>query len=175
MGGGFIGGGGIDLNPEIEELFALDFAGGTVVHITSGFSALAGAMILGRRLGYGKVPIPEPHNIPMVVLEQAILWFGWFGFNAGSEVMVDGITVSAWVVTNTATGMATITWVLMSWAHTGKPSIVGAFATGAVAGLVAITPFLGWVGPMAAIIIGIAAGTVCWCRFGSFQECKKVG
>ena len=170
-GGGFIGGGGIDLIPEVEEAsFALDFAGGTVVHITSGFSALAGAMILGRRLGYGKVPM-EPHNIPMVVLGAAILWFGWFGFNAGSEVMVDGITVSAWVVTNTATGMATITWVLMSWAHTGKPSIVGA-ATGAVAGLVAITPASGWVGPMAAIIIGIAAGTVC---YGSvaFKNARK--
>ena len=97
----------------------------------------------------------------MVVLGAGILWFGWFGFNAGSEVMVDGITVSAWTVTNTATGMAAVTWVLMSWAHTGKPSIVGA-ASGAVAGLVAITPASGWVGPMAAIIIGIAAGTVCY-------------
>ena len=150
----------------------LDFAGGTVVHISSGFAALAGALVLGRRLGYGKVPM-EPHNIPMVVLGAGILWFGWFGFNAGSEVMVDGITVSAWTVTNTATGMAAITWVLMSWAHTGKPSIVGA-ASGAVAGLVAITPASGWVGPMAAIIIGIAAGTVCY-ACNRIQECTQMG
>lgn len=159
-GGGYIGGGSLDLDPDLSPSYALDFAGGTVVHISSGFSALAAALLLGRRLGYGKVPM-EPHNIPMVVLGASILWFGWFGFNAGSEVMVDGITVSAWVVTNIATGMATVTWILMSWAHTGKPSIVGA-ATGAVAGLVTITPASGWVGPMAAIIMGIAAGTVCY-------------
>ncbi len=159
-GGGYIGGGSLDLDPDLSPSYALDFAGGTVVHITSGFSALACALILGRRLGYGKVPM-EPHNIPLVILGASILWFGWFGFNAGSEVMVDGITVSAWTVTNTATGMASITWLLMSWAHTGKPSIVGA-ATGAIAGLVAITPASGWVGPMASIIIGIAAGTVCY-------------
>ena len=159
-GGGYIGGGSLDFNPDLSPSYALDFAGGTVVHISSGFTALAGALVLGRRLGYGKVPM-EPHNVPMVVLGASILWFGWFGFNAGSEVMADGITVSAWTVTNTATGMAVVTWLLMSWAHTGKPSIVGA-ATGAVAGLVAITPASGWVGPMAAIIIGIAAGTVCY-------------
>ena len=117
-GGGYIGGGSIDLDPNLSPSYALDFAGGTVVHITSGFAALAGALVLGRRLGYGKVPM-EPHNIPMVVLGASILWFGWFGFNAGSEVMVDGITVSAWTVTNTATGMSSVTWVLMSWAHTG--------------------------------------------------------
>jgi ammonium transporter, Amt family len=159
-GGGYIGGGALDLNPDLSPSFALDFAGGTVVHITSGFAALAGALVLGRRLGYGKVPM-EPHNIPFVVLGASILWFGWFGFNAGSEVMVDGITVSAWVVTNTATGMAVVTWILMAWAHTGKPSVVGA-ASGAIAGLVCITPAAGWVGPMAAIIIGIAAGSVCY-------------
>ncbi len=159
-GGGYIGGGAIDLNPDLSPSFGLDFAGGTVVHITSGFSALAGALVLGRRLGYGKVPM-EPHNIPMVILGASLLWFGWFGFNAGSEVGVDGVTVSAWTVTNTATGMAALTWVLMSWAHTGKPSIVGA-ASGAVAGLVAITPASGFVGPMASIIIGIACGTICY-------------
>jgi len=169
-GGGYLGGGSIDLNPDLSPSFALDFAGGTVVHITSGFAALAGALVLGRRLGYGKVPM-EPHNVPMVVLGASILWFGWFGFNAGSEVMVDGITVSAWTVTNTATGMASVTWLLMSWAHTGKPSIVGA-ATGAVAGLVAITPASGWVGPMAAIIIGIAAGTVCYGAV-AFKNARK--
>ncbi|KAG2479332.1 MAG: Ammonium transporter [Nitrosopumilales archaeon] len=167
-GGGFIG--NLDFDPDLSPSYGLDFAGGTVVHITSGFSALAAALVLGRRLGYGKVPM-EPHNVPMVVLGASILWFGWFGFNAGSEVMVDGITVSAWTVTNTATGTAAITWLLMSWAHTGKPSIVGA-ATGAVAGLVAITPASGWVGPMAAFIIGVAAGTIC---FGSvaFKNARK--
>ena len=169
-GGGFIGGGGLDLNPDLYPDYALDFAGGTVVHISSGFAALAGALVLGRRLGYGKVPM-EPHNIPMVVLGASILWFGWFGFNAGSEVQVDGITVSAWTVTNTATGMAAVTWILVSWAHTGKPSIVGA-ASGAVAGLVAITPASGFVGPMAAIIIGIAAGTVCYGAI-SFKNTRK--
>ena len=159
-GGGFIGGGWIDLNPDLSPSFALDFAGGTVIHVTSGFAGLAGAMVLGRRLGYGKVPM-EPHNIPLIVLGASILWFGWFGFNAGSELMADGVAVMAWTVTNTATGMASVTWMLMSWAHTGKPSIVGA-ASGAVAGLVAITPASGFVGPMASIIIGIAAGTVCY-------------
>ena len=169
-GGGYIGGGSLDLNADLSPTFALDFAGGTVVHISSGFAALAGALVLGRRLGYGKVPM-EPHNIPMVVLGASILWFGWFGFNAGSEVMVDGITVSAWAVTNTATGMAAVTWVLMSWAHTGKPSIVGA-ASGAVAGLVTITPASGWVGPMAAIIMGIAAGTICYASV-AFKNSRK--
>jgi Amt family ammonium transporter len=159
-GGGFIGGGSIDLNPNLSPSFALDFAGGTVIHVTSGFAGLASALILGRRLGYGKVPM-EPHNIPMVVLGASILWFGWFGFNAGSELMADGISTSAWVVTNTATAMASLAWMLMAWAHTGKPSIVGA-ASGAVAGLVAITPASGFVGPMGSIIIGIAAGCVCY-------------
>ncbi|KAG0511972.1 MAG: Ammonium transporter, partial [Nitrosopumilales archaeon] len=167
-GGGFIG--NLDFDPDLSPSYGLDFAGGTVVHITSGFSALAAALVLGRRLGYGKVPM-EPHNVPMVVLGASILWFGWFGFNAGSEVMVDGITVSAWTVTNTATGTAAITWLLMSWAHTGKPSIVGA-ATGAVAGLVAITPASGWVGPMAAFIIGVAAGTICY-GCVSFKNARK--
>ena len=169
-GGGYIGGGSLDLDPELSPSYGLDFAGGTVVHISSGFSALAGALVLGRRLGYGKVPM-EPHNVPMVVLGASILWFGWFGFNAGSEVQVDGIAVSAWVVTNLATGVSVVTWLLMSWAHTGKPSIVGA-ATGAVAGLVAITPASGWVGPMAAIIIGIAAGTVCYAAV-AFKNARK--
>lgn len=144
----------------LMDLGALDFAGGTVVHITSGWAALAGALILGRRLGYGKVPM-EAHNIPLVVLGASLLWFGWFGFNAGSGLAASGLDTSAFVVTNTATGMASVTWALMSWAHTGRPSLAGA-ASGAVAGLVAITPASGFVGPMASIIIGIAAGTVCY-------------
>ena len=169
-GGGFIGGGSIDLNPDLSPSFALDFAGGTVIHVTSGFAGLAGAIVLGRRLGYGKVPM-EPHNVPLVVLGASILWFGWFGFNAGSELLADGVSVMAWTVTNTATGMASVTWMLMSWAHTGKPSIVGA-ASGAVAGLVAITPASGFVGPMASIIIGIAAGTVCYGAV-AFKNARK--
>ena len=148
-GGGWLG-----------DLGALDFAGGTVVHITSGWAALAGALILGRRLGYGRVPMGA-HNIPMVVLGASLLWFGWFGFNAGSELAADGIATSAFVVTNTAAGMASVTWMLMSWAHTGRPSLVGA-ATGAVAGLVAITPASGFVGVSGSLIIGIAAGTICY-------------
>ena len=167
-GGGYIG--NMDFDPDLSPSYGLDFAGGTVVHISSGFAALAGALVLGRRLGYGKVPM-EPHNVPMVVLGASILWFGWFGFNAGSEVLSDGIAVSAWTVTNTATGMASVTWLLMSWGHTGKPSIVGA-ATGAVAGLVAITPASGWVGPMASIIIGVAAGTVCYGAV-AFKNARK--
>lgn len=169
-GGGIIFAGKLDLNPDLAPSFALDYAGGTVVHITSGFSALAGALVLGRRLGYGKVPM-EPHNIPMVVLGTGMLWFGWFGFNAGSGVAADGLAVNAWVVTNTATGMAALTWMLMAWAHTGKPSIVGA-ASGAVAGLVTITPASGFVGPMASLIIGIAAGTVCY-GCVSFKNSRK--
>ena len=144
----------------LGDLGALDFAGGTVVHITSGWAALAGALILGRRLGYGRVPMGA-HNIPMVVLGASLLWFGWFGFNAGSELAADGIATSAFVVTNTAAGMASVTWMLMSWAHTGRPSLVGA-ATGAVAGLVAITPASGFVGVSGSLIIGIAAGTICY-------------
>ena len=169
-GGGFIGGGSIDLNPDLSPSFALDFAGGTVIHVTSGFAALACALVLGRRLGYGKVPM-ESHNVPMVVLGASILWFGWFGFNPGSEQMADGIATSAWIATNTATAMSSVTWLLMSWAHTGKPSIVGA-ASGAVAGLVAITPASGFVSPMAAIIIGIAAGSVCYGAV-AFKNARK--
>ncbi|ABK77159.1 ammonia permease [Cenarchaeum symbiosum A] len=159
-GGGFVSAGSLDIDPDLSPSFALDFAGGIVVHVTSGFSALAAALVLGRRIGYGKVPM-DPHNVPMMVLGVTILWFGWTGFNAGSEVMADGVAVRAMVVTNLAAGVGTVTWMLLSWAHTGKPSIVGA-ATGTIAGLGTITPAAGWVGPMAAIIIGIAAASVCY-------------
>lgn len=139
---------------------SLDFAGGTVIHITSGFSGLVVALMLGRRLGYGKVPM-EPHNVPLIVLGAALLWFGWFGFNAGSAGAAATNATSAFVATQIATGMAATTWMLVSWAHTGKPSTIGA-ATGAVAGLVAITPASGFVSPMSALIIGIAASTICY-------------
>lgn len=144
----------------LQELGALDFAGGTVVHINSGVAALAAALIFGRRLGFGREPM-EPHNVPFVVLGAGLLWFGWFGFNAGSALAADGTAVNAFVVTNTAAGAAAVTWMFMSWIFGTKPSVVGA-ASGAVAGLVAITPAAGFVGPMPAIIIGVGAGIICY-------------
>src|SRR5213593_1121968 len=139
---------------------ALDFAGGTVIHITSGWSGLVIALMLRRRLGYGKVPM-EPHNVSLVVLGAALLWTGWFGFNAGSAAAAASNATSAFVATQIATGMASVTWALISWGHTGRPSTVGA-ASGAVAGLVAITPASGFVSPMSAVIIGIMASVVCY-------------
>ncbi len=147
-GGGWLG-----------ELGALDFAGGTVVHINSGISALALALVLGARKGFGSVSM-EPHNIPMTVLGAVLLWFGWFGFNAGSALAADGIAALAFVNTNTATAAAALTWMLLSWRHRA-PSVLG-IATGAVAGLVAITPAAGFVTPLASIAIGIGAGIVCY-------------
>jgi ammonium transporter, Amt family len=139
---------------------SLDFAGGTVIHITSGWAGLIVALMLGRRIGYGKVPM-EPHNISLVVLGAALLWVGWFGFNAGSAGAAATNATSAFVATQVATGMAAVTWAVISWAHTGRPSTVGA-ASGAVAGLVAITPASGFVSPMSAIVIGIVASIVCY-------------
>ena len=144
----------------LRKLGALDFAGGTVVHISSGFSALAAALIIGRRRGYGVEPMP-PHNLPFTVLGASLLWFGWFGFNAGSAVASGSLAVSAFVVTNTATAAAVLSWMFTEWAGRGRPTVLGA-ATGAVAGLVAITPASGFVGPMSAIIIGIGAGFFCY-------------
>ena len=144
----------------LSELGALDFAGGTVVHINAGIAALAAALIFGRRLGFGQQPM-IPHNVPLVVLGAALLWFGWFGFNAGSSLAANGLAVNAFVVTNTAAAAAMLAWVAMSWVFGGKPSVIGA-ASGAVAGLVAITPASGFVGPMPAIIIGIGAGVFCY-------------
>ena len=147
-GGGWLG-----------QLGALDFAGGTVVHISSGFAALAAALIFGRRVGYGREAM-EPHNVPFVVLGAGILWFGWFGFNAGSSLAADGLAVNAFVVTNTAAGTGAVTWMIFSWLTDGKPSVI-AGASGAVAGLVAITPAAGFVGAVPAIIIGLGAGIIC--------------
>jgi len=144
----------------LGELGALDFAGGTVVHVNAGMAALAAAILYGRRLGFGKEPM-EPHNIPFVVLGAALLWFGWFGFNAGSAVASGGLAANAFVVTHTATAAAALTWVLLSWAIGGKPSAVGA-AAGAVAGLVAITPASGFVDAMPALAIGVGAGAFCY-------------
>jgi len=148
-GGGWLG-----------SLGALDFAGGTVVHINAGIAALAAAIIIGKRVGFGTKAMP-PHNVPMIVLGAGLLWFGWFGFNAGSALAADGTATNAFVVTNVATAAALVTWVIIAWIFDGKPSIVGA-ASGAVAGLVAITPAAGFVGAMPAIIIGFGAGAICY-------------
>ena len=138
---------------------ALDFAGGTVVHISSGFAALAIAFVIGKRAGFGQYMM-EPNNIPMTILGAALLWFGWFGFNAGSALAANGLAASAFVVTNIAAATAGLAWLFASWIQ-GKPSSLG-FVTGAVAGLVAITPASGYVTPMAAIIIGAVAGVLCY-------------
>ena len=143
----------------ILSLGALDFAGGNVVHITSGVGALAAALIVGRRMGFGSEPM-ESHNVPLVVLGTGMLWFGWFGFNAGSALAADGTAVNAFVVTNTAAAAGAIGWAGFSWIKDGKVSVIGA-ASGAVAGLVAITPAAGFVGPMPAIIIGVVGGVLC--------------
>ena len=144
----------------IRNLGALDFAGGTVVHISSGVSALACAIVLGKRRGYGKEHM-APHNLPMTVLGASMLWFGWFGFNAGSALGANALATSAFVVTNTATAAAALAWMAVEWLYRGKPTVLGA-ASGAVAGLVAITPASGFVGPMSSLIIGAAAGGLCF-------------
>ena len=144
----------------IHALGALDYAGGTVVHIESGVAALVAAIVIGKRIGYGKEDM-APHDVPMVVLGAGILWFGWFGFNAGSALAPDGTAVNAFVVTNTAAAAGVIAWTGMSWLFDGKPSVIGA-VSGAVAGLVAITPAAGFVGTMPAVIIGLVSGILCY-------------
>ncbi|GAB4192637.1 MAG: ammonium transporter [Roseiflexaceae bacterium] len=144
----------------IRNLGALDFAGGTVVHITSGISALVCALVLGKRIGYGSEPM-APHNATMTVLGTALLWFGWFGFNAGSALGSGTLAVTAFVTTNTAAAMAALTWMTASWIRHKQPSVLGA-AAGAVAGLVGITPAAGFVTPMAALVIGFLAGLGCF-------------
>ena len=144
----------------LRGLGALDFAGGTVVHISSGVSALAAALIIGKRRGYGREPMP-PHNLPFTVIGSAMLWVGWFGFNAGSALGAGGLAVSAFVTTNTAAAAATLAWMFAEWASRGKPTVLGA-ASGAVAGLVAITPAAGFVGPVSSILIGIGGGVLCF-------------
>jgi ammonium transporter, Amt family len=144
----------------ISKLGALDFAGGTVVHISSGISALAAAIYIGKRKGFGHTAF-IPHNLPMTITGAALLWFGWFGFNAGSALACNGLAANAFVVTNTASAAAALSWIAMEWMHRGKPTTLGA-ASGAVAGLVAITPGSGFVGPMSSIIIGGLAGMICY-------------
>ena len=168
---------------------ALDFAGGTVVHINAGMAALVAAVMYGKRHGFGREPM-EPHDITMVVIGAALLWFGWFGFNAGSALGSLGLATedggfiltasNAFVVTHLAAGTAAVVWVALSWMASGKPSVVGA-AAGAVAGLVAITPAAGFVSPMASLAIGAGAGSICYlavrmrAKFGLDDSLDVVG
>ncbi|WP_456431058.1 ammonium transporter [Thermosulfuriphilus sp.] len=167
-GGGWIG-----------KLGALDFAGGTVIHISSGASALAAALVLGRRHGYGREAF-HPHNLPLTVLGAGILWFGWFGFNAGSALAADKIAVLAFMTTQVATGVAVLAWIFMEWMIQGKPTTLGA-SSGAIAGLVAITPAAGFVSPASAVLIGLGAGVICYLavlakgRFGYDDALDVVG
>src|SRR5512138_1270508 len=144
----------------LRNLGALDFAGGTVIHITSGISALAAALVVGKRKGYGAENM-APHNLPMTVTGAAILWFGWFGFNAGSALGAGELAASSFVATHAAAAAATISWVGAEWIHRGKPTALGA-ASGCVAGLVGITPAAGYVTPLAAVAIGLLAGAICY-------------
>ena len=144
----------------LKSLGTLDFAGGIVVHETSGISALVAALYLGKRKGY-LTEAMAPHNLPMTVLGAGLLWFGWFGFNAGSALSSGGLSAMAFVTTHIAAVAATLTWVIVEWLHRGKATMFGA-ATGAIAGLATITPASGFVGPMPALLIGIAAGAVCY-------------
>jgi len=142
----------------MREMGALDFAGGTVVHISSGASALVAAIMFGRRIGYGQEAMP-PHNLPYSIIGAGLLWVGWFGFNAGSALAADGLATSAFVATHVAAAAASLAWLAMDWMR-GKPTMLGA-ASGAVAGLVAITPAAGFVSPMSALIIGAGGGILC--------------
>ena len=139
---------------------AMDFAGGTVVHINAGVAGLVTCIMLGKRKGYGSTAIP-PHSVPLTVIGASMLWVGWFGFNAGSQLAADGTAGMAMLVTQVATATAAFSWMIVEWIKTGKPTAVG-IATGAVAGLVAITPASGSAGPIGALIIGVAAGVVCY-------------
>ncbi|MCP5043230.1 MAG: ammonium transporter [bacterium] len=142
------------------EIGALDFAGGLVVHMSSGFSALVAAIYLGPRTGYTRDPM-HPNSLPLTVIGASLLWVGWFGFNAGSELAADGIAALAFITTQTAAATCTLVWILIEWVHRGKPTVLGA-ATGAVAGLVAITPACAFVTPMGAIGVGAGAGAICY-------------
>jgi Amt family ammonium transporter len=148
-GGGWLG-----------QIGALDFAGGAVVHISSGFAALVCAVMLGKRKGYGVEPMP-PHNLPMTILGTGLLWFGWFGFNAGSALGANDIAAAAFVATHTAAAAGGFSWMAAEWVHRGKPTMLGV-ASGVIAGLATITPGAGFVGPLSALIIGLVAGAVCY-------------
>ncbi len=163
----------------IKNLGALDFAGGLVVHVSSGVAALAAAILIGKRRGYGQEPMP-PHNMTMTLIGAALLWFGWFGFNAGSAVASGTLATSAFVATHISASAAALSWMFAEWYTRGKPTVLGA-ASGAVAGLVAITPASGYVGPLAALAIGIIGGAVCFTgiklkeKFGYDDSLDTVG
>ena len=144
----------------LNKLGVLDYAGGTVVHISSGVAALVAALVLGPRVRRESERF-EPHDVRLTVIGAGILWFGWFGFNGGSALAANGLAVNAVLVTNTAAGMGALTWLTMSWLHKGSPSVIGA-VSGAIAGEVAITPASGFVDPSSAIVIGFLAGAVCY-------------
>ena len=146
----------------------LDYAGGTVVHINAGVAGLASCLVLGKRLGYGKESMP-PHNLTYTLIGASLLWVGWFGFNAGSAVAADGRAGMAMLATQMATGAAALSWMFAEWMSKGKPSVLG-IASGAVAGLVAITPASGFVGPTPAVIIGLVAGVVCFVAATSLKR-----
>jgi Amt family ammonium transporter len=153
-GGGLVGG----------TIGALDFAGGTAVHINAGAAALALAIVLGRRVGWPHANF-KPHNVPFVALGAGLLWFGWFGFNAGSELTADSTTAVAFINTQVATAAALLGWIIVEWIKNGKPTLVGA-SSGAVAGLVAITPACAFLAPMWAVALGLVAGAVCCLAVG---------
>lgn len=144
----------------MKNMGVLDFAGGIVVHVTSGISALAAALVIGKRKGYLHEAM-TPHNLPMTVIGAGILWFGWFGFNAGSALSAGPLSVMTFIATHSSAVAATVIWVVIEWVHRGKPTMFGA-ATGAIAGLATITPASGYVGPMSALLIGLFAGAVCY-------------
>jgi Amt family ammonium transporter len=163
----------------LKAIGALDFAGGTVVHISSGVSALVCAIVIGRRRGF-PTELMAPHNLPLAVIGASLLWVGWFGFNAGSALQANALAVNAFVVTNTAAAAAALAWLFAEWSRSGKPTMLGA-ASGAVAGLVAITPGSGFVSPLPAVLIGAIAGIVCFYavvmkgRFGYDDSLDVVG
>jgi len=144
----------------LKALGALDFAGGLVVHISAGVSALAAALVIGKRRGYGTEAF-IPHNLPMTILGAGLLWFGWFGFNAGSALAAGALSTTAFVATHISASVATLSWVAVEWYHRGKPTTLGA-VSGSIAGLAAVTPAAGFVGPMAAVAIGFVAGILCY-------------
>ena len=152
----------------LAQLGALDFAGGLVIHILSGVSGLTLCILLGKRRGYGKTAM-LPHNLPMTVLGAALLWFGWFGFNAGSALGANALAANAFIASQGAAAAATVSWVLLEWVRSGKPTVLGA-ASGCIAGLVAITPAAGFVAPMPAIFIGFVGGAVCYGAVAVLKE-----